>query len=151
MQSFCRGAICPAATYLRPYWCCPPFFFFCLETSADYKNYTPAELVAIFSTGARVVRGPDWRYGTQDRSGPGTIVQGLGSYSKPNYVQVAWDYARATFYEYRVGNGFFDVQLYAGLPSFAVTIVLSRPKGVFLFFSFMICSFLIHSFHVIWI
>ena len=60
------------------------------------------------------MRGPNWIYGTQDKSGPGTIVQGLGVYSKANYVQVAWDYAPSTFYEYRAGNGFFDVQLYAG-------------------------------------
>ncbi|XP_065183994.1 MAM and LDL-receptor class A domain-containing protein 1-like [Sycon ciliatum] len=85
----------------------------CVKTSADYSKYTAAELAAIFTTGARVVRGPNWVFGTQDKSGPGTIIQGLGAYVKPNHIQVAWDYAKAVFYEYQVGAGTFEVQLYA--------------------------------------
>lgn len=57
------------------------------------------EPVKFADTGARVRRGPDWKWGDQDEYGAGTIV---GKY----WVRVEWDHGRSN--AYRVGRDRFS-------------------------------------------
>merc|ERR1712157_297107 len=63
--------------------------------------------------GARVVRGPDWKWNKQDGSPPGkgtvTGAEGL----LPGWVYVKWDHDGKT-HDYRIGaEGKFDLKLFA--------------------------------------
>ena len=56
------------------------------------------------------MRGKDWRYGSQDNFGVGTITRALSG----GFVGVTWEFSPFT-YTYRMGNqGFYDLYLVAG-------------------------------------
>ena len=59
--------------------------------------------------GARVVRGPDWKWNEQDGSPPGKgTVTGAAD---PGWVKVKWDHDGKTW-DYRIGaEGKFDLKL----------------------------------------
>lgn len=63
-----------------------------------------------FRIGARVVRGKDWQYGSQDDFGLGTIVS---NFTANLLVQVQWDSGRT--FTYRMGfSSKYDLYLVQG-------------------------------------
>ena len=68
-----------------------------------------------FSIGMRVVRGPDWKWGDQDKYNgqPGEgLITAVGSDGDDNWATVCWDDGEER-YSYRVGaeDGKFDLAL----------------------------------------
>ncbi|XP_022295401.2 uncharacterized protein LOC111105409 isoform X2 [Crassostrea virginica] len=55
--------------------------------------------------GTRVKRGPEWRWGDQDKHGPGTVI---GHSTRPGHINVRWDSGKAYPYPYGA-NGEFSI------------------------------------------
>ena len=71
---------------------------------------TAEEGAARFQVGARVKRGPDWKWGNQDGGGPGTVVPSHPD--RDGCVSVKWDAGGSNIY--RVGaESAFDLALVA--------------------------------------
>ncbi|XP_069138114.1 uncharacterized protein [Argopecten irradians] len=67
-----------------------------VEADAEYLDGSAPNL------GTRVVRGPEWNSGNQDKGGPGTVVRHS---RKQGHVIVEWDYTRIRGeYSYQVEN-----------------------------------------------
>lgn len=62
--------------------------------------------------GARVVRGPDWKWGSQDKNGEGAVSSRLQN----GWIDVKWDSGNRN--SYRMGrDGKFDVKLAPNQPN----------------------------------
>jgi hypothetical protein len=68
----------------------------------------PAILFPPLKKGDRVRRGPDWKWGDQDRSGEGVVTSGCSDRTD-ECVSVRWDHGIHASYRYSTGAGGFDV------------------------------------------
>ena len=76
----------------------------------DYSTYNKTYLRTVFRIGARVVRGKDWSYGSQDDFGVGTIIS---NFTASLLVRVRWDSGR--IFPYRMGySSKYDLYLVQG-------------------------------------
>lgn len=70
-------------------------------------NVTGSELAKLMKIGTRVVRGVDWKWGSQDDSGNGRIISEVGD---DGWVRVEWDNGSTN--SYRMGKeGQYDLRL----------------------------------------
>lgn len=74
---------------------------------APKTNVTGNELAKLMKIGTRVVRGVDWKWGSQDDSGNGRIISEVG---EDGWVRVEWDNGSTN--SYRMGKeGQYDLRL----------------------------------------
>lgn len=74
----------------------------------DYSVFNRTQLANVFRNGVLVVRGKDWRWGTQGSNTIGNITQGLNVYSTAGWIQVRWQDGHLN--SYRIGaSGAYDL------------------------------------------
>ena len=79
-----------------------------LEHSLPIARYCP-EVAAMMTIGTRVVRGKDWKWGEQDSSGEGTVVENNSGH-KVGWLRIKWD--NGSTHSYRMGaDDCFDLKL----------------------------------------